>query len=89
MVGVVSYLLQVVVLAGDTEAFLGVGSAFPLAGLVAEEDVLELVHAGVGEHKGRVVFHDDGCRWHYNVFLRAEKVEETVSDFLCVHEVFF
>jgi len=65
VVGVVAHLLEVVVLAADAEALLAVGGPWPLALLVAKEDVLELVHAGVGEHQRRVVLDDHRRAGHH------------------------
>ena len=60
VVGVAADFLEIVVLAGDADALLGVGDALPgrLAG--AEEDLLELVHAGIGEEQRGVGRQDDG-----------------------------
>ena len=85
VVGVVANFLQIIVFARNAEAFLRVGGAVPLLGLIAEEDVLELVHTGVGEHQRGVVFHDDGCRGHYLMAFGTEKVQKAVSDFVGVH----
>ena len=85
VVGVVANFLQIIVFARDAEAFLRVGGAVPLGGLVAQKDVLELVHAGVGEHQGRVVLDDDGCRGHDFMPFGAEEVQKAISDFVCVH----
>ena len=56
-----SDLLQVIVLSAHTETLLGVSRPMCLRGYVAEEDVLELVHSGIGEHKCRVVLYDHRC----------------------------
>jgi hypothetical protein len=81
VVGVAADFLEVVVLAADADALLGVGDALPggLAG--AEEDLLELVHAGVGEEQGGVGREDDGGRGDDLVLLRGEEVEERLADF--------
>ena len=50
MIGVVTYFLKVVVLARNTKALLRIGSTAELLLNVAENDILELVHASVGEH---------------------------------------
>ena len=46
-------VFEVVVLAAGADALLAGGGAGVVAALGAEEDVLELVHAGVGEEQGR------------------------------------
>ena len=61
---VAAYLLKVIVLSAYAKAFLAVGHPLPFRGTVAEEPVLELVHARVGEHECRVVLYDHRCRRH-------------------------
>jgi len=57
-------LFQIVVLSARADAFLA-GSGARARGLfVAEENVLELVHAGVGEEKRGVVRGDERRRGH-------------------------
>ena len=55
---VVADLLEVIVLSADAQALLTVGRPFVRGFAVAEEDVLELVHSGIGEHEGRVTLYD-------------------------------
>ena len=64
VVGVEPDLLKVVMLAADAQTFLRVGDARPFGRLVAQDDVFELVHAGVGEHQRGVVFYDHRGRRH-------------------------
>ena len=59
---VVAHVFQVVVFARHAQAFLGIGDAAVIGHLVAEEEVLELVHPGVGEHEGRIIFVHNRCR---------------------------
>jgi len=49
------HILQIVVLAAGPHAFLGAGSPVVATVLHAQETVLKLVHAGVGEHKCGVI----------------------------------
>ena len=89
VVSVVAHFLQVVVLAADAEAFLRIaGTGIGCIG-IAEEDVLELVHAGVGEHEGGVVLDDHGCAGHHLVLLALEKVEECFAYFVACHNHLF
>jgi len=85
VVGVVAHFLKVVVFSRNAEAFLRVGSAVPLGGLVAQKDILELVHASVGEHQGRVVLDDDGCRGHNLMPFGTKEVQKAISNLVCVH----
>src|SRR3546814_8603090 len=73
-------ILEVVVLAARAHAFLrrrrpAVG---PLLG--AGEDVLELHHAGVGEHQGRIVARHQRRGRHHGVAVPGEVVEEGAAD---------
>ena len=52
-------VFEVVVLASGAHAFLRGGGAGVVAVLEAEEDVFELVHAGVGEEQRGVVGRDE------------------------------
>ena len=61
---IVSHLFQVVVLAAYTQAFLSITDTGIWSIGIAKEDVLELVHAGVGEHQRGVVLHHHGGTGH-------------------------
>ena len=87
VVGVHTHLLEVVVLAADPQAFLGVRHPGGLGRPVAEEDVLERVHARIGEHQCRVVLQHHGSRRHDVVGLLAEEIEERAADRGGVHGV--
>ena len=88
VVGVVADFLQVVVLAAHAEALLGVGGP-QVRGLgIAQEDVLELVHAGIGEHQGRVVLDHHRRGRHDGMALGCKEFEEFLSDFLGGHMFF-
>src|SRR5882762_2755758 len=75
-------VLQVVVLAAGTDAFLRRGGARVVARLAAEEDVLELVHAGVREEQRRVAGRDEGRARHATMALRLEVLEELLADLI-------
>ena len=85
MVGIVSHLLQVVVLAADTQTLLSVaGTRIRRIG-IAQEDVFKLVHAGIGEHKGGVVLHDHGGTGYYMMVLALEELQELTAYFVRSH----
>ena len=76
----VADIVEVVVLAAGAHAFLrgrglGVGALFE-----AGEDVLELHHAGIGEHQGRVVARHERRRRHHGVAVAREVIEELPPD---------
>ncbi len=87
VVGVVADLFEVVVFAAHAQTLLAVGDPRRLGGLVAEEDVFELVHPGVGEHQRGVVLDDHRRGGHDTVLFFAEKVEKGLADFVGVHLV--
>ena len=72
----VADVLEVVVLAACTHAALGARRSHVAAGLLAEEHVLELHHAGVGEQQRRVVARHQRARGHHGVAMALEEVQE-------------
>src|SRR5262249_27683316 len=81
VIGVAADLFEVVVLTGDADALLTVDRPFVRPRARAEEHVLELVHAGVGEHQRRVVERHDAGRRHERVaVLQGEEVDELAAD---------
>ena len=82
VVGVVSDLLQIVVLARNAQAFLRIGRTRIFAGSVAQEDVLELVHARVGEHQRGVALDNHRGRRHDSMPFRLEEVEKGLTNFI-------
>ncbi len=89
VVGVVAHLLQVVVLARDAQTLLRVGRAGVFARCVAQENILELVHARVGEHERGVALDDHRGRGHDRVLLRCEEVEKGPANFIRFHHISF
>src|SRR5688572_29050071 len=73
-------VLQVVVLAAGAHAFLRGRGADVRPLLLAGEDVLELHHAGVGEHQRRVVARHQRAGGHDLVPFALEVVQEQASD---------
>ncbi len=59
MPGVASDIFKVIVFATRADALLRIHRPGPRAASRAEEDILELIHAGVGEEQRRVVVRDD------------------------------
>ena len=85
MVGVAADFLEVVVLAADADALLRVRRAdvVPLAG--AKEDVLELVHPGVGEQQGGVAVGDHRGAGNDAVAVLCKEIKETLADLVSFH----
>ena len=76
----VADIVEVVVLAAGAHAFLRGGGARIGALLEAGEDVLELHHAGIGEHQGGIVARHERGRRHDLVAVPGEIVEEARPD---------
>src|SRR5262245_25563424 len=76
----VADILQVVMLAAGTHAFLRRGSTAVVALLGSGEDVLELHHARIGEHEGRVVAGYERARGDDGVTVGREIVEKAPAD---------
>src|SRR5579872_2914671 len=72
-----TYVFEIVMLAAGADAFLRRGSAVVVAGFEAEEDVLELVHSGVGEEQCGIVGGDK--RGRVDLFVSA--LDEIVQEF--------
>ena len=80
--GGVAHIVEVVVLAAGAHAFLGGGGAGVGPLFHAGEDVLELHHAGVGEHQGGVIARHQRRGRHDLMPLTLVIVEEGGTD-LC------
>src|SRR5690606_11688848 len=81
----VADVFQVVVLAASAHALLAGGGAGVGALFQAEEAVLELIHAGVGEQQGRVVRRNQRTGGHTGVPLLFEEAQEGFTDFCAFH----
>jgi hypothetical protein len=75
----VADVLEVVVLAAGAHAALRGGRARVRALIGAEEHVLELDHARVGEHQRRVVTGHEARRADDRMALRFEELEEFLA----------
>ena len=63
MIGINTYFFQIVMLTTYPQAFLCIGNSWIYgACLFPKKIILELVHACIGKHQGRVVFHHNRCR---------------------------
>ena len=73
-------IVEVVVLAAGAHAFLRRGGALVVALFDAGEDVLELHHAGIGEHQRRIVARHQRRGGHFGVAVLLEEAEEGGPD---------
>ena len=76
----VADIVEIVVLAAGAHAFLRGDGAAVGALFQAGEDVLELHHAGIGEHQRRVVARDERRRRHDLMVVAGEEIEEALAD---------
>ena len=83
--GGIADIFEVVVLAAGADAALAGAGANVVALFQAQEDVLELIHARVGEQEGRVVMGHQRGTGHAGVLLALEIIEEGLTDFVGVH----
>jgi hypothetical protein len=67
------------VLAADAEAFLAVRGTTPFRGGKTEEDILELVHTGVGKKQCFVTDGDDGRARDKFMIFASEEIYEACS----------
>ncbi len=81
----VADVFEIVVLAAGADAFLRGGGAGVVAGFETLEDLLELVHAGVGEEQGGVVGRQEGAAADDAVPAGVEEVEKALTDVVAGH----
>ena len=81
----VTDVFEIVVLAAGAHAALRSGGAFVVALLVAEEEVLELHHAGVGEEQRWIIARHQRTGGDDGVALALEIVEELLADLAAFH----
>ena len=74
-------VFEVVVFAADPHAFLCGRGPFVAALFDAQECIFELVHPGVGQQQGRVVFWHQAAAGHHFMPLGAEVVQKKLADF--------
>ena len=79
-------IFEVVVFAAGADAFLAGGGAIVVALLEAEEDVLELVHAGVGEEQRGIVGGDERRAAHDFVAALFEEAQKHLARFVAGEE---
>lgn len=83
VVGVHANLFEVVVLATDTQTLLAVGNPAGFGHGIAENNILKLIHAGIGEHQSGVILDHHRSRWNDFVAFLAEKLLERLADLFC------
>ncbi len=79
-------VFEVVVLAAGADAFLRRRCACVVALFEAKENVLELVHSGVGEEQCGVVCRDERRAAHDAMAAVGEKFQERAADFVAAQQ---
>ena len=80
-------IFEVVMLAAGADAFLASGGAVVVALLDAEENILELVHPGVGEEQRGIVGGDERRAAHDSVAALLKKPQKHFARFVSGEEV--
>jgi len=88
MPGGTADVFQVVVLAAHTQAFLGGGGPLVPGLVLAQKDLLELDHAGVGEKQRGVLARDERRRRHYLMAVLSKKLQKLGANLACRHHAF-
>ena len=88
VIGIVTYLLQVVMLTRNAKALLRIANAGCLDRGITQKHILELVHTCIGEHQRRIILYNHRCRGHYDVTFTLEKFKKGLSDFVAFHCLF-
>jgi hypothetical protein len=73
-------IFEVVVLAAGAHAFLRGSGLVVVALFEAEEDVLELVHPGVGEEQGGIAMRDERRAAHAAVVFAFKEAQKSFAD---------
>ena len=81
----VADVFEIVVFAAGADALLGGGGAGVIARFETLENLLELIHAGVGEEQSGVVGGQEGTAAHDAMAAGVEEVEETLTDIVAGH----
>ena len=77
--------IEIVVFAAGAQALLRRAGAHVVAFLQAQEDILELIHAGVGEEQRRIVGGQKRAGTHARVAVPLEVLEEFFANFVSSH----
>ena len=80
-----SHLIEIVVLAARAQAFLRRASTYVIALLKPEKDILELIHAGVGEEQCRIVGRQQGRRTQTRVPLTLKVLQKSLANLISGH----
>ena len=81
-----SDIFKIVVLAAGADAFLRARGARVVALIEAQEDVLELVHAGVGKQQRGIVHRDERRATHDAVAAVAEIFQKSAANFVAAQQ---
>ena len=77
---VISHFIQIVVFSRYTQAFLRIDGAYIGTISFTKKNILELIHAGVGEQQGRVISRNKRIARNNRMLFFLKKGEEFVPD---------
>ncbi len=83
----VADVFEIVVFAAGADAFLRGGGAGVIARFEAQEDLLELVHAGVGEEQRGVVCRHEGRTSNGTMAFAGEIIEKFLANLVTCHGI--
>src|SRR5262249_14858956 len=80
VIRVVTHVVEVIVLTARADALLRIRRPPVRPAARAQEHVLELVHACIGEHQRRIVQRHNRRGWHDGMVLALEELEEFAAN---------
>jgi len=80
-------IIKVIMLAPGADGFLGRGGAGIGVLFLAGEDILELHHAGIGEHQCRIIARHQRAAFHHLMAIATEVIQEGRTDIIAAGHV--
>ncbi len=80
MGAIAPHIVEIIVFAGDAHTFLRISGAGVRARPRAQEDVLELVHTGVGEQEGGIILRHETGAGHNRVAPLGKIIQESLAN---------
>jgi len=86
VIGVYTYLFQVIVLPRYPEALLRIRNTRRNRWAIAQEDILEWIHSCIREHESRVILDDHRRARNDPMAFRLHELQESFTDGGTVHQ---
>ena len=87
MIGIVPHLLEVVVLTTHAKTLLSICNARILCLHIPKDYIFELIHPGIGKHKGRIALNHHRGRGYYMVLLLSKKCHKSGTYLIRSHHI--